>query len=69
MENLSKKIRELRKEQGLTQKELAEKLLTAQPTVAYWEQNKRYPDLFSLRKICNFFDVSADYLLGRVEEY
>ncbi len=69
MNGFGEKIKELRKEKGLTQKMLAEKIGQAQSTIFYWEQNKQEPTISSLKKLCEVFEVSADYLLGATEEY
>ena len=69
MNNFGEKIKELRKTKGLTQKTLAEQIGQAQSTIVYWEQNKQEPTISSLRKLCEIFDVSADYLLGLTDEY
>jgi len=69
MENFGEKIKNLRKENGYTQKELAQKIGQAQSTVAYWEQNKQEPNISSLKKLCLLFSVSADYLLDLTDEY
>lgn len=62
---LSKYIRELRKDKGYTQKELAEFLKVGQTTVANYEQGTRIPDIEKLIRIADLFDISMDYLLGR----
>ena len=69
MKTFGEKIKELRKEKGLTQKELAAKIGQAQSTIFYWEQDKQKPDIYSLKKLCDLFDVPADYLIGRIDEY
>ena len=69
MENFGEKIKNLRKENGYTQKELAQKIGQAQSTVAYWEQNKQEPNISSLKKLCLLFSVSADYFLDLTDEY
>ena len=61
------RLRQLRTEQGLKQAELATALETTQRRISYLELGKIEPDLRLLRKICDFFDVSADFLLGRKE--
>lgn len=63
MKNFGEKIKELRKENGLTQKQLAEAIDSAQSSVYYWESNKQEPNISALKKLCQFFNVSADYLL------
>lgn len=61
------RIRELRKESGLTLKELGSKIGVAESTLSLYETGGREPDYSTLLKIANFFRVSTDYLLGRVE--
>lgn len=61
------RIRNLRIENNLLQKDLAEMLGLAQTTIANYEQGKRFPDEETLLKIADFFNVSMDYLFGRSE--
>lgn len=65
MEN---RLKLLRKERGLLQKDIAEHLNIAVSTYSYWENGKFEPDQESLSKLADFFGVSADYLLGRDEK-
>jgi len=62
--NIGKNIRELRKEKGLTQTELASILCTTQDSISLWELGKSYPDIPTLIKIAEYFDVTTDYILG-----
>ena len=57
-------IKELRKEKGLTQTELAKILGLDQTAISKWELNKALPDTAILIKLSKFFNVSIDYLLG-----
>lgn len=61
----SDRLRALRREMDLTQEKLAEVLETTQRKISYWELGKTEPDLQSLWKLADFFQVSVDYLLGR----
>lgn len=61
---LGKLIRELRKEQNLTQEQLAHLLKTTQDTISLWELNKSLPDVLSLVELAKIFNVSTDYLLN-----
>ena len=65
--NFSKRLRQLRIEEGLKQCELAERIGTTQRKISYLEAGHTEPDLATLWKLCDYFDVSADYLLGRKE--
>lgn len=59
------RIRLLRKELGMTQKEVAEKLGIGYRAYQCYELAQRYPDFHGLINIANFFSVSLDYLVGR----
>ena len=63
--DFAERIRNLRSEIDLTQWQLADVLETTQRKISYWELGKTEPDLLTLWKIADFFDVSVDYLLGR----
>ena len=66
LEILANRLRKLREERGLTQKELAQALgLSSKSTITNYEQNDRDPDYETLIKIANYFEVSIDYLLGQ----
>ena len=58
------RLKEIRLEYKLSQKQTAEKLKISVSCYAGYEQGYRQPDLKMLTKICVLFDVSADYLLG-----
>lgn len=62
--SLGDRIRKLRTEKELEQKELAQILQVHKGTVSNWENNKRIPDSEMLIKIANYFSVTTDYLLG-----
>lgn len=68
MESFGEKLKELRKERNLTQKELSKAINCAQSAIFYWETNKQEPTISSLKKLCLFFDISADYFLGLEDE-
>ncbi len=63
-------IFELRKENNLTQKELAEKLNVSDKAISRWETGKGFPDINSLLALSEFFGVSVNELLAgkRIEE-
>lgn len=56
------KIKELRKERGLTQTEFAEIMNLNPVTVNRYENNKRFPDISTLISIADYFDVPLDEL-------
>ncbi|MDX6158073.1 helix-turn-helix domain-containing protein [Bacillus subtilis] len=59
------KLKTLRKQRGLTQKELAEKLFLSQSSITRFEKDEILPTSETLSKIANYFDVSIDFLLNR----
>lgn len=63
-----RKLRKLRKDNYLTQKQLADKLEITKATVSAYETNAKYPSIEVLIKISNIFNVSSDYLLGLSEK-
>lgn len=65
--NFGKRLRQLRKEKGLTQAELAKLLSIGESTVSFYESGKRQPDYETLIRLAEVFNVSVDYLLGRTE--
>jgi transcriptional regulator with XRE-family HTH domain len=64
----SDRLKKLRKEKNLYQKELAEHLGVSRPTITQYESGTRKPDNETLGKIADYFNVSIDYLLGRTNE-
>ena len=58
------RIRELRKERKLSQKELASILEVDFRTVSFWETERYEPNFKQLEALCKYFEVSADYIIG-----
>lgn len=59
----SEKLQLIRKNKGLTQEELAEKLSVSRQAVAKWESGQVYPEITNLIQISNLFNVTVDYLV------
>ena len=64
MQYFGVRLRDLRLEKHMTQQQLADKTGMAKGTISAYEQGKKYPSVEVLIKLCNTFQVSADYLLG-----
>lgn len=62
------KIRQLREEKGMTQRELAGAVGVSQPTVCDWENGKIIPELAKAIRLADLFDVSLDVIYGRAME-
>lgn len=58
------RVKQLRKEKGLTQLELAQEVGLSKGTIAMWEVNKREASFSTLFKLASFFNTTIDYLLG-----
>ena len=64
----AKRIKELRKKHGMTQRQLADLLYIDCSTVTKWETGKANPDFEKQKKLASLFNVSVDYLLGLTED-
>lgn len=64
----SERLKDLRRQAGLTQVEVAEKLGISQPAYASWERGVKKPTQENLVKIAQILNVSVDYLIGNSEE-
>ena len=65
MSTYSNRIRELRKNKSLSQEQLADKLGVTKQAVSQMERGARKPSVTMLEALCDFFNVSTDYLLGK----
>ena len=64
----SERVKKVRKEAGLTQKELAQLLQLSIGTIAMWETGKREPKLETMAYLSKTLNMSVDYLLGLSED-
>lgn len=62
------KLKEARKEAGLSQEQFAEKLSVSRSAVAKWESDKGMPDVNNLKVIAQLLGISIDYLLDEDEK-
>lgn len=65
---LGERLQEIRRDHKETQQQLADYLHVSLGAVRTWERNISSPDHDTLVKICRKYDVSADYLLGLINE-
>ena len=61
------KIKELRQEKGLSQRELAKETGIKQANISRWEAGLVVPNINDVWTLANFFDCSIDYLVGKDE--
>lgn len=62
-------IKEMRIDAGLTQEELAQKLGTTQRNISKYERGDLDISTEMIVSLCDFFGISADYLLGRSDDF
>ncbi len=65
---LGQKIKKLRSDKNLTQKEMADQLNVSFQTVSKWESDLNEPDLSTIRQIAKLFDCSLEYLINEDED-
>lgn len=64
MSNFAKRLKELRTERGILQRELADYLKVSRVTITQYETGNRSPDDEIKKQIAQYFNVSLDYLMG-----
>ena len=62
------RLRDLREDRDLRQIDVSNATGIDQRTLSNYETGKTNPDSFAIIKLCDFYNVSADYLLGRETE-
>lgn len=65
--DFANRLRELRSSRKITQDELAKVIGVRRPAISGYETKNQQPDFERLFKICDFFGVSVDYMLGRTD--
>lgn len=66
---LYQRIRDLREDNDLTRKDICEHFDLHMTTYQRWESGQREIPTYMVVKLCYFYNVSADYLLGITNEY
>ena len=68
MKNFSERIKELRKEKGLSQEGVGNIIGATRYAVYSYEKGRAYPEMKGLIALAEYFDVSMDYLAGRTDK-
>jgi transcriptional regulator with XRE-family HTH domain len=63
----NEKLQELRRQKGITQEELAERIYVSRTAISKWESGRGYPNIESLKALAKFFSVTVDQLLSADE--
>ncbi|MEK3644442.1 helix-turn-helix domain-containing protein [Aeribacillus composti] len=67
MSTFGSRLRALRKNKGLSQKEFGKIFNLSESTIGMYERNERKPDFEILDKFASFFGTTTDYLIGRTD--
>lgn len=63
--NLNENLRKIRKENNLSQEQLADKLGVSRQSVSKWESGQAYPEMDKMLKLCEMFNLNIDDLLNQ----
>lgn len=61
------RLKELRAENGRSQTDIARLLCLSKMAVSHWECGDSEPNIFQLKALAKYFDVSIDYLVGYID--
>lgn len=64
MGNFGERLKEMRKEEGLSQWKLAQKVGLTHTAIGHWERNERVPNLQAVIILARYFKVTLDYIAG-----
>ena len=65
MATFTERLRELRTQSNYSQQDLADKMGVTKQTISQYERGVRKPDMDTLTALCDIFNVSSDYLMGK----
>ena len=68
MTNFVDRLRTIRKDKGVTQKQVAQAIGTTEQNYQRYERGSQQPTLPVLLALADYFDVSLDYLVGRSDD-
>ncbi len=69
MEKFATRLKELRTEKGVSQQEVAAVVRMSKMAVSHWESGHSEPSISQLILLSEFFGVTVDYLVGKVDFY
>lgn len=69
MEKFATRLKELRTEKGVSQQEVATVVRMSKMAVSHWESGHSEPSISQLILLSEFFGVTVDYLVGKVDFY
>ena len=69
MEKFATRLKELRTEKGVSQQQVADVVRMSKMSVSHWESGHSEPSIPQLILLSEFFGVTVDYLVGKVDFY
>ncbi|MBQ7879915.1 MAG: helix-turn-helix transcriptional regulator [Clostridia bacterium] len=66
---IKERLKELRKEKELTQKELSKLVNLSSNCVCEWEKGRSQPNVETLKKLSEIFSCSVDYIIGNTDDF
>ena len=66
--DLGNKLKELRKQNKLTQKQIADYIGVGQTTYSRYEELKTYPDIFVIKKLAELYKITIDQLVSNIDK-
>lgn len=69
MEKFATRLKELRTEKGVSQQQVADVVRMSKMAVSHWESGHSEPSIPQLIILSEFFGVTVDYLVGKVDFY
>lgn len=64
IEDIGVKLQKIRTDKGLSQKEVSDIIGISRAALSYYESGQRTPDIAILYRLCRFYEISIDYLMG-----
>ena len=65
--NIGKSLKLIREGENITQSQLAKETGIKQQSISRWERGERLPNILDLVKLANYYKISIDELIGRVD--
>lgn len=62
---IGNRLKDLRKEKGLTQSQVAQEIFVSRESITKYENNEKTPSVEILCRLADFYDCTTDFILGR----
>lgn len=65
--NIGKALKQIRKNENLSQRKLSQETGISQQSISRWESGQRLPNILDLIKLANYYKISIDELIGKID--